>query len=100
MTAPGGFSFAFRIQNPSRAGRKTAGKRKEALLSKRLFQCLCQSGSSELLRTVSRLLAALAFAEVAVEQALEGLAVTGFVAGHFMNGVMNGVEVRLLRALR
>ena len=99
MSAPGGFSFA------SGAGARASsgifsGKRKEALLSKRLFQCLCQSGSSELLRTVSRLLAALAFAEVAFKQTLEGLAVTGFVAGHFMNGVMNGVEVRLLRALR
>ena len=38
-------------------------------------------------------------AEVAVQQTLEGLAVAGFVAGHFMDGVVDGVEVQLLGLL-
>ena len=38
-------------------------------------------------------------AEVALQQAFEGLAVSGFVAGHFMHGVMDGVEVELLGEL-
>ena len=36
-------------------------------------------------------------AEVAVQQTLEGLAVAGFVAGHFMDGVVDGVQIILLR---
>ena len=35
-------------------------------------------------------------AEVALQQAFESLAVAGFVAGHFMHGVVDGVEVQLL----
>ena len=35
-------------------------------------------------------------AEVALQQAFERLAVAGFVAGHFMHGVMDGVEVERL----
>ena len=35
-------------------------------------------------------------AEVALQQAFESLAVSGFVAGHFMHGVVDGVEVQLL----
>ena len=38
-------------------------------------------------------------AEVAVQQALEGLAVAGFVAGHFMDGVVDGVQIVLLGQL-
>ena len=38
-------------------------------------------------------------AEVALQQALESLAVTGFVAGHLMNGVMDRVEVQFLGLL-
>ena len=40
------------------------------------------------------------FAEVAIEQALEGSAVTGFVLRHFVNGVVDGVEVGGLGLLR
>ena len=36
--------------------------------------------------------------EVALQQALESLAVTGLVAGHLMDGVVNGVKAVLLRA--
>ena len=35
-------------------------------------------------------------AEVAFQQAFESLSMAGFVAGHFMHGVMDGVEVQLL----
>ena len=35
-------------------------------------------------------------AEVPLQQTLEGLAVTGLVAGHFMNGIMDGIEPQLL----
>ena len=38
--------------------------------------------------------------EVAVQQALEGLAVAGLVAGHFMDGVVDGVQIVLLGQLR
>ena len=37
--------------------------------------------------------------EVAVQQALERAAVSCFVPGHFVNGVVDGVEVVLLGAL-
>ena len=37
--------------------------------------------------------------EVAVEQALERLAVAGFVAGHLVHGVVDCVEAQLLGAL-
>ena len=35
-------------------------------------------------------------AEVALQQAFESLAVAGFVAGHFMHGVMDGIQTQLL----
>ena len=35
-------------------------------------------------------------AEVALEQAFESLAVAGLVAGHFVHGVMDGVQTQLL----
>ena len=35
-------------------------------------------------------------AEVALQQAFESLAVAGFVACHFMHGVMDGVQVQFL----
>ena len=35
-------------------------------------------------------------AEVALEQAFESLAMASLVAGHFMHGVMDGVEVKRL----
>ena len=38
-------------------------------------------------------------AEVALQQAFESLAVTGFVAGHLMHGVVDGVQVQLLGLL-
>ena len=37
-------------------------------------------------------------AEVALEEAFESLAVAGFVACHFMDGVVDGVEAVLLGA--
>ena len=37
--------------------------------------------------------------EVPLQQPREGLAVTGFVAGHFVHGVMDGVQVQGLGAL-
>ena len=36
--------------------------------------------------------------EVALQQALEGAAMTGLVAGHLVHGVVDGVEAVLLRA--
>jgi len=33
--------------------------------------------------------------EIALEQALEGLAVAGFIAGHLVHGVVNGVQTNL-----
>ena len=36
--------------------------------------------------------------EIPLQKALEGAAVTGLVAGHFMDGVMDGIEAILLRA--
>ena len=38
-------------------------------------------------------------AEVALQQALESLAVAGFVPGHLVHGVMDGVQVQLLGLL-
>ena len=38
-------------------------------------------------------------AEVALEQSGEGTAVTGLVAGHLVDGVMDGVQVELLGQL-
>ena len=38
-------------------------------------------------------------AEVPLQQALEGLAVTGLVPGHLMHGVVDGVQVQLLGLL-
>ena len=38
-------------------------------------------------------------AEVAIEQSGESLAMASLVAGHFMHGVMDGVEVQLLGEL-
>lgn len=38
-------------------------------------------------------------AEVALQQALESLAVAGLVAGHLMDGVVDGVQVVLLGQL-
>ena len=38
-------------------------------------------------------------AEVALEQALERLAVTGLVAGHLVDGIVDGVQVVLLGQL-
>ena len=38
-------------------------------------------------------------AEVALQQAFESLAVAGLVAGHFMHGVVDGVEIQLLGLL-
>ena len=38
-------------------------------------------------------------AEVALQQALESLAVAGLVAGHLMDGVVDGVQVELLGLL-
>ena len=35
-------------------------------------------------------------AEVALQQAFKGFSMSGFVAGHFMHGVVDGVEVQLL----
>ena len=37
--------------------------------------------------------------EVALQQTLEGAAVTGFVAGHLVHGVVDGVQVQLLGLL-
>ena len=37
--------------------------------------------------------------EVALEETCEGLAVSCLVAGHFVDGVMNGVEIQFLGAL-
>ncbi len=37
--------------------------------------------------------------EVALQQAFESLAVAGLVTGHFMNGVMNGVQAQSLSLL-
>ena len=37
-------------------------------------------------------------AEVALQQALQSLAVAGLVAGHLMDGVVDGVQVVLLGA--
>ena len=39
-------------------------------------------------------------AEVALQQAFESLAMAGFVAGHFMHGIMDGVQVQFLSQLR
>ena len=39
------------------------------------------------------------FLEVTVVEAFEALAVTCLVLGHFVNGVVNGVKVELLRFL-
>ncbi len=41
----------------------------------------------------------LLFAEVTLQQALKRLAVTGFVAGHLMHGVVDGVQTQFLRLL-
>lgn len=41
----------------------------------------------------------LELAEVALQQALEGLAVSRFVAGHLVHGVVDGVQVVLLGQL-
>ena len=38
-------------------------------------------------------------AKVTLQQALEGLAVTGLVAGHLVDGVVDGVQVQLLGLL-
>ena len=38
-------------------------------------------------------------AEVALQQALKGLAVAGLVAGHLVDGVVDGVQVELLGLL-
>ena len=38
-------------------------------------------------------------AEVALQQALESLAMAGLVAGHLVHGVMDGVQVQLLGLL-
>ena len=38
-------------------------------------------------------------AEVALEQTCQSLAVTGFVAGHFMHGVVDSIEVQFLGKL-
>ena len=38
-------------------------------------------------------------AEVALQQALESLAVARFVPGHLMHGVVDGIEVELLGLL-
>ena len=38
-------------------------------------------------------------AEVALQQALESLAVAGLVAGHLVHGVVDGVQVQLLGLL-
>ena len=38
-------------------------------------------------------------AEVALQQAFESLAVAGLIAGHFMHGVVDGVQVQLLGTL-
>ena len=38
-------------------------------------------------------------AEVALQQALEGAAMSGFVTGHFMHGVVDGVQVQALGQL-
>ena len=38
-------------------------------------------------------------AEVALQQALESLAVTGLVASHLVHGVVDGVQVQLLGLL-
>ena len=35
-------------------------------------------------------------AEVALQQAFESLAMAGFIAGHFMHGDMDGVQIQLL----
>ena len=37
------------------------------------------------------------FAEIPVQQTLEGFAVSGFVAGHFMHGVVDRVKAERLR---
>ena len=39
-------------------------------------------------------------AEVALQQAFESLAVSGFVAGHFMHRVVDGIQVQFLGQLR
>ena len=41
----------------------------------------------------------LELAEVALQQALEGLAVAGLVPGHLVDSVMDGVQVQLLGLL-
>ena len=41
----------------------------------------------------------LELAEVALQQALESLAVAGLVAGHLVHGVVDGVQVQLLGLL-
>ena len=46
-----------------------------------------------------RACAGLLVAEVALEESFEAAAVTGLVAGHFVHGVVDGVEVQLLGAL-
>ena len=38
-------------------------------------------------------------AEVALQQTLEGAAVTGLIASHFMHGVVDGVQVQFLGQL-
>ena len=37
--------------------------------------------------------------EISLQQALEGFAVAGFVTGHFMHGVVDGIEVQSLGTL-
>ena len=39
------------------------------------------------------------FPEVPLEETCEGLSMPGLVAGHFMDGVVDGVEIQLLGAL-
>ena len=39
------------------------------------------------------------FPEIPLEQTCEGFAVSGLVAGHFVDGVVDGVEAQLLGAL-
>ena len=50
------------------------------------------AGANKKLRSVSR-----SVFEIAFQKAGESGAVTGFVLGHFVHGVMNGVEPELLR---
>ena len=52
------------------------------------------------LRTAKQALSSVRlFPEIPLEQASKRLAVTGFVPGHFMHGVMDGVQVQSLGAL-